>query len=158
MLIMETSNYTVLAESNLELSLSVKGAKTHRKQGVCGELTLKQRWADDISIGSGNASGNHTDLCDKPRILHRQVLSYHFAKAKNASCYVLKRSDLDKYFKVAEYMVEPVSETPREKLVPARTEEALSGPAGDQRDEKDDDASAAEEQESDAGGGPAEEE
>ena len=42
------------------------------KQGaVCGELTLEQRRADDISVGNENASGNHTDLCDKPRIRHR---------------------------------------------------------------------------------------
>ena len=48
---------------------------------------------------------------------HRQVLSYHFSKAENDGYYVLKRSDLDYYFKVAEYMVEPVRENPREKLV-----------------------------------------
>ena len=67
---------------------------------------------------------------------------------------MLKRSDLDHYFKVAEYMVDPVRETTREKLVQVRTEEASSESAGDKRDEKDDDASAVEEQESDAGGEP----
>ncbi len=56
-------------------------------------------------------------MYDKSKMLHRQVLSYHFSKAENAAYYVLKRSDLDKYFKVAEYMVEPVRETTREKLV-----------------------------------------
>ncbi len=70
---------------------------------------------------------------------------------------MLKRSDLDHYFKVAEYTANPVKETTGEKLVQARTEEASSEPAGDKRDEKDDDASAAEEQESDAGGEPAKE-
>ena len=72
--------------------------------------------------------------------------------------YVLKCSDLDHYFKVAEYTVNPVKETAGEKLLQARTEEASSEPAGDKRDEKDDDASAVKEQESAAGGEPAEEE
>ena len=40
---------------------------------VCGELTLKRRRADVISLGSENASGNHTDLCDKLTIRTRQV-------------------------------------------------------------------------------------
>ena len=56
-------------------------------------------------------------MLDKPKMLHRQVLSDHFPKTESAAYYVLKRSDLDKYFKVAEYMVEPVRETTREKLV-----------------------------------------
>ena len=44
------------------------------KQGaVCGELTLEQRRADCISLGNENASRNHTDLCDKPRIRHRHL-------------------------------------------------------------------------------------
>jgi len=80
-----------------------------------------------------------------------EVLSYRFSKPKDAVYYVLKRSDLDYYFKVAEYMVDPVRETTREKLVQDTTEEVSSEPAGDRRNEKDDDASAAEEQESDTG-------
>ena len=40
---------------------------------VCGELTLKRRRADVISLGSENASGNHTDLCVKLTIRTRQV-------------------------------------------------------------------------------------
>ena len=86
-----------------------------------------------------------------------EVLGYRFSKPEDAAYYVLKRSDLDYYFKVAEYMVDPVRETTREKLVRDTTEEVSIEPAGDIRDEKDDDASAAEEQESDAGGEPAEE-
>ncbi len=86
-----------------------------------------------------------------------EVLSYRFSRPEDASFYVLKRSDLDYYFKVAEYVVDPVRETTREKLVQVRTEETSSEPAGDKRDGKDDDASAAEEQESDAGGEPAKE-
>ncbi len=87
-----------------------------------------------------------------------EVLSYHFSKPEDASYYVLKRSDLDHYFKLAEYTANPVKETTGENLVQPRTEKASSEPAGDKRDEKDDDASAAEEQESDAGGAPAEDE
>ena len=85
------------------------------------------------------------------------VLGYRFSKPEDAAYYVLKRSDLDYYFKVAEYMVDPVRETTREKLVQDTTEEASSKPAGDKRDERDDDASAAEGQESDTGREPAEE-
>ena len=86
-----------------------------------------------------------------------EVLGYRFSKPEDAAYYVLKRSDLDYYFKVAEYMVDPVRETTREKLVQDTTEEASSKPAGDKRDERDDDASAAEGQESDTGREPAEE-
>ena len=83
-----------------------------------------------------------------------EVLGYRFSRPEDASFYVLKRSDLDYYFKVAEYMVDPVREITREKLVQIRTQEASSESAGDKRDEKDDDASAVEEQESDAAGEP----
>ena len=85
-----------------------------------------------------------------------EVLGYRFSKPQDASYYVLKRSDLDHYFKVAEYMVDPVRETTRENLVQPRTEETSSEPLGDKRDENEDDASAAEEKESDAGGEPTE--
>lgn len=85
-----------------------------------------------------------------------EVLSYHFSKPEDASYYVLKRSDLDHYFEVAEYTVAPVKETTGENLVQTRTDEASSEPPGDKRDEKDDDAGADEEKEPDAGGAPAE--
>jgi len=65
-----------------------------------------------------------------------EVLSYRFSRPEDASFYVLKRSDLDYYFKVAEYMVDPVRETTREKLVQVRIEETSSEPAGDKRDGK----------------------
>ena len=65
-----------------------------------------------------------------------EILNYRFSKSKDASYYVLKRSDLDHYFKVAEYTVNPIKETTREKLVQARTEEASSDPTGDKGDEK----------------------
>ncbi len=64
-----------------------------------------------------------------------EVLRYRFSKPEDASYYVLKRSDLDSFFKVAEYMVDPVRETTREILVQARTEEPSSWPAEDKRDE-----------------------
>ncbi len=53
-----------------------------------------------------------------------EVLDYRFSKPQDATNYVLKRSDLDFYFEVAEYAVNPVREVTREKLVQARTEEA----------------------------------
>jgi len=77
-----------------------------------------------------------------------EVLGYRFSKPEDAAYYVLKRSDLDYYFKVAEYIVDPVKETTRENLVQDATGEVSGEPAGDDRDEQDDDASAAEEQES----------
>ena len=65
-----------------------------------------------------------------------EILNYRFSKSKDASYYVLKRSDLDHYFKVAEYTVKPIKETTREKLVQAKTEEGSSGLTGDKGDEK----------------------
>ena len=53
-----------------------------------------------------------------------EVLDYRFSKPQDASYYVLKRSDLNFYFEVAEDTVNPVREAIREKLVQARTEEA----------------------------------
>jgi len=53
-----------------------------------------------------------------------QILDYRFSKPQDASYYVLKRSDLDYYFAVAEHTIAPVREATREKLVQARTEEA----------------------------------
>jgi hypothetical protein len=50
-------------------------------------------------------------------------LSYRFSKPKDGTYYVLKRSDLDEYFKVAGFTVDPIKDTKREKLVRARTEE-----------------------------------
>ncbi len=85
-----------------------------------------------------------------------EVLDYRFSRPQDATYYVLKRSDLDYYFKVAEYMVDPVRETSRENLVQPRTEETSSEPLGDKRDEKDD-ASAVDEQESDIAGESAKE-
>ncbi len=84
-----------------------------------------------------------------------EVLSYRFSQPEDASYYVLKRSDLDVYFKVAEYTVIPVKDSTREKLVQPRTEEASSEPAEDKSDARNDEISAADEQASDAGGEPA---
>jgi hypothetical protein len=80
------------------------------------------------------------------------VLSYRFSKPEDAAYYVLKRSDLDHYFKVAEYTVNPIRETTREKLLQARTDNVSREPVGDQRDSEDDDASADDQTESAAGG------
>ncbi len=96
---------------------------------------------------------NEPALEVKMRRMGGEVLSYHFSKPEDAAYYVLKRSDLEHYFKVAEYMVDPVKETTREKLVQDRTDESSSEPPEDNRDEKNDDASADEGKESDAVGG-----
>jgi len=64
-----------------------------------------------------------------------EVLSYRFSKPDDGAYYVLKRSDLDHYFKVAEYAVNSVKETTRQELVQARTEAASSAPPEDKRDE-----------------------
>ena len=66
-----------------------------------------------------------------------EVLIYRVAKPANAAYYVLKRSDMDYYFKVAEYTVDPVRATTRETLVQDATEDVSSEAAGDKRDEKD---------------------
>ena len=65
-----------------------------------------------------------------------EILNYRFSKSEGASYYILKRSDLDHYFKVAEYSVNPIKKTTREQLVQARTEEASSELTGDKDDEK----------------------
>jgi len=84
-----------------------------------------------------------------------EVLGYRFSKPEDAAYYVLKRSDLDYYFKVADYLVDPVRETTRENLVQARTGEASTGPAADRHDQND--TSTTNEQESDVGEEPAKE-
>ena len=65
-----------------------------------------------------------------------EVLNYRFSKSEDASYYILKRSDLDHYFKVAEYTLNPIKETTREKLVQATSEETSSEPTGDKGVEK----------------------
>ena len=63
-----------------------------------------------------------------------EVLSYRFSRPEDAAYYVLKRSDMEVYFEVAEYTVDPVRDITREKLVEARTEEASAEPAADNPD------------------------
>jgi hypothetical protein len=46
-----------------------------------------------------------------------EPLDYRFAKPEGENNYVLKRSDLDYYFKVPEFSVKPILETDRQKLV-----------------------------------------
>ena len=96
---------------------------------------------------------NEPALEVKMRRMGGEVLSYHFSKPEYAFYYVLKRSDLEHYFKVAEYTANPGKETTRENRVQPRTDEASSEPPEDNRDEKNDDASADEAKESDAVGG-----
>ncbi len=49
----------------IKQGLDTQSAQFAKQGAVCGELTLEQRRADGTSLGSENASGNHTDLCDK---------------------------------------------------------------------------------------------
>ena len=53
------------------------------------------------------------------------VLSYRFSRPKDATYYVLKRSDRDDYFKVADFNVKPLKEATREKLVKSASKHAL---------------------------------
>jgi hypothetical protein len=76
-----------------------------------------------------------------------EVFDYRFSQPQDVSYYVLKRSDLDFYFEVADHAVNPVRNVTREKLVQARTEEAPN----------DSDASRVGEKESDIAGESAKE-
>ena len=67
-----------------------------------------------------------------------EVLSYRFSKPEDATYYVLKRSDLEQYFKMAEYTVNPVKEITREALVQARVEDTSNEAPEDARGEIDD--------------------
>ncbi|QBQ56639.1 DUF4340 domain-containing protein [Nitrosococcus wardiae] len=52
------------------------------------------------------------------------TLTYRFFKPEDEAHYVLKRSDLDHYFKVAPFAVEPIQSAEREKLVQTKAQEA----------------------------------
>jgi hypothetical protein len=52
-----------------------------------------------------------------------EPLSYRFSKPETGAYYVLKRSDLEPYFKLAEFAVKPLLEESREKLVRIEEEE-----------------------------------
>jgi hypothetical protein len=79
-----------------------------------------------------------------------EFLNYRFSKPEDAAYYVLKRSDLDYYFKVADHQVVPVMETTREKLVQTSKGKVSIEPAEDELDQND--TSTTKEQESDVGG------
>lgn len=50
-------------------------------------------------------------------------LTYRFSKPEVGNYYVLKRSDLSPYFKVAEFEVSPIKDEVREKLVQVKSDE-----------------------------------
>lgn len=52
-----------------------------------------------------------------------EILTYRFSKPKEGDYYVLKRSDMAHYFKVAEFAVKPLLEAGREQLVKAKESE-----------------------------------
>jgi hypothetical protein len=62
------------------------------------------------------------------------VLSYRFSRPQEGAYYVLKRSDFDHYFKVAEFTVQPVKDTSRETLVQTRTVEVPAQATSDESD------------------------
>lgn len=80
------------------------------------------------SLLGSDASLESLEFEDGPDVqveLERQSgepLTYQFFKPEEESYYVLKRSDLDRYFTVAEFTVDPIKETTREKLVRAEEE------------------------------------
>lgn len=55
-------------------------------------------------------------------------LSYRFSKPEEGAYYVLKRSDLERWLKVAEYTVKQLKETTREKLVHQAAAPATTAP------------------------------
>jgi len=57
-----------------------------------------------------------------------EPLGYRFSKPEGESYYVLKRSDLDYYFKVPEFSVRPLLETDRQKLVQSETKATADAP------------------------------
>jgi len=52
-----------------------------------------------------------------------KTLSYRFSKPKVGGYYILKRSDLADYFKVADFAVSPIKDEARDKLVQAKADE-----------------------------------
>lgn len=62
-----------------------------------------------------------------------EELSYRFSKPKEEPYYVLKRSDFDQYFKVAEFTVDPIKDTARDKLVKAKAEEPSTEASGEEQ-------------------------
>ena len=60
------------------------------------------------------------------------LLTYRFSKPKEGGYYVLKRSDLKYYLKVAEYAVNPIKESTRKKLTQStKAEEASTDDSGE---------------------------
>lgn len=58
-----------------------------------------------------------------------EALTYNFSKPEKEAYYVLKRSDQEHYFKIAEHNLKPIKETTREKLVRTKTVEERAEPA-----------------------------
>ena len=134
--------------------LSVNSLKTHSLLGKLAGVHIRP-----LLDTEAEPEYRHNEPALKVKMTREggEVLDCCFSKPEDASCDVLKCSDLDHYFVVAKYTADLIMETTGKNLVQPRTEEVSSEPAGDNPDEKDDDASAAEEQESDAGGEPTDE-
>ena len=157
-----------LDESNVE-RVEMPGIMMQRQDGTLQVINLEENEQTNVEESSallGRLAGLRVQSLlgteaepeyrqDEPVLEVRMTreggedLGYRFSKPEDAAYYVLKRSDLNYYFKVAEYMVDPVRETTREKLVQDTTGELSIEPAGAKPDDKDEDASAGEEQEFD---------
>jgi len=86
----------------------------------------------DGLLGTKAEPGYHLDKPDLEVKVTRKdgnVLDYRFSKPADASYYVLKRSDLDDYFKLTDFAVKPIRDEARQTLVQAKvTAEAKPAP------------------------------
>lgn len=74
----------------------------------------------DTLLDEGDKPENLSDEADfalKVTLDPDQTLTYHFFKLNEEPYYLLKRSDLDDYFKIAEFHVNAIKETARDKLI-----------------------------------------
>ena len=74
----------------------------------------------DTLLDEGDKPENLSDEADfalKVTLGPDQTLTYHFFKLNEEPYYLLKRSDLDDYFKIAEFHVNAIKETARDKLI-----------------------------------------
>jgi len=60
---------------------------------------------------------DEADFALKVTLAPDETLTYHFFKLNEEPYYLLKRSDLDDHFKIAEFHVNAIKETTRDKLI-----------------------------------------
>jgi hypothetical protein len=77
----------------------------------------------DGLLGTKAEPGYHLDKPDfEVKVVRKEgdVLDYRFSKSADASYYILKRSDLDDYFKLMDFSVKPIRDEARQNLVQAK--------------------------------------